>query len=1481
MTHPSSPGLYDPAFEHDSCGVGIIANIKNLSSHNIVDNALTMLERMEHRGAHGSEKATGDGAGIMLSIPHKLFAKDIVLPKPGTYAVAFVFLPKDIEQQNLCLDAINQAFKLFKVKLIGNRPVEVDSSILGSSARSSEPNMIQLFIVPKTSKQTFEQQLHLLYHYLNNKIVGQYSREYSEIKAKFYIASLSTTTIVYKGQLTTTQLRQYFIDLQDPDLESRYGIVHSRFSTNTFPSFKLAQPFSTIAHNGEINTLRGNINWMNSREKMLTHTNNSELEHIFPICNKNLSDSGNLDGAVRTLLNLGYNLPQAMTTLIPEAWRYNKSLSDSHKAFYHYSETLFEQWDGPAGICFSDGKVVGAKADRNGLRPLRYKITDELFIVGSEVGLVDLKEESIRENGRVAPGNILVLDLLKNQVLSHATILNKLSSNHDYESWVKKHIQHLDNKTDFKCNLNKEQIIQLQLSNGYTLEDVDTVIQEMALTAKEAVGSMGTDTPIAILSHKAQLLPSYFQQRFAQVTNPPIDSIRERDVMSLTTFIGCANYDTISKSHLSDRHILELESPVLNHNLFKSLTNRNDFKSQIIDISFSPTKNLELDLEVSLNDICRTAHHAVIGGIQLLILSDRSVNKTRVAMPSLLAVAAIHQRLVKEGIRVGIGIIVESGDVFEAHHLASLVGYGATAVYPYLALATLSTLNTNLSLDVLQTNYIEALNTGLLKIISKMGVATVWSYYGAQLFEAVGIDSHVIEKYFIGTPSKIGGLTLEGIAKEALIKHSKAFNSHVAHKILDNIGIYSWRKNQEYHAYNPSTIHMLQQATSRQNFELFKKYSGLVDSAPEQQTTIRSLLKFTNFAPIPLNEVESIENILKRFSTGAMSFGSISYEAHTTIAKAMNQIGGKSNSGEGGEDEIRYQPDENGNDLSSAIKQVASGRFGVTINYLANAREIQIKIAQGAKPGEGGQLPGAKVDEWIARVRHSTAGVGLISPPPHHDIYSIEDLAQLIFDLKNANPKAQISVKLVSQSGVGTVASGVAKAFADSILISGHDGGTGASPLSSIKHAGTPWEIGLSETHQTLLLNKLRDRVVLQADGQLKTGRDLAIATLLGAEGWGLSTAALVTTGCILTRKCHLNTCPVGIATQNKDLRALFSGRVEDIVTLFTFLAQELREIMASLGFRTINEMVGRVDKLTVNKSAFWKHNSLDLSKILYSPKVSAHIGHYKTIEQHHKIDKVLDRKLIKNITKLPYKSSTDIRICNTDRTTGAMLSNHIVTTITKHQELKPDTINYKFTGSAGQSFAAFLTTGINFTLEGEANDYVGKSLSGGNLVIYPSKLSTFEPSVSVIIGNVAFYGATSGSAYINGQAGERFCVRNSGAVVIVEGVGDHGCEYMTGGEVVILGNIGNNFASGMSGGIAYIYSSLEHLQQKCNLETVELDPLTAIDHVVLQDHLTKHLTLTNSAVAKQVLDDWDNKIKGFIKVMPKELKKVLASRGK
>lgn len=1487
--YPDICGLYDPIFESDACGIGIIANLQSVASNHIIDAGLTMLERMEHRGAHGSEIATGDGAGIMLEIPDEFFRTQIKdLPKAGDYAVAMVFLPKDPEQRKICFNEIEEALALFSCKQIFRREVIVDSSLLGLTAGSGEPHIEQVFIIKAADSDNlkkFEQSLILVRYYIHNKINALYSDTYSEIKHKFYIASCSNKTIVYKGQLTTSQLRKYYLDLHNTELKSRYAITHSRFSTNTFPSFKLAQPFSVIAHNGEINTLHGNINWMNSRNDLLSELfNDDRLRYIFPICSKHISDSANLDNAISIMLALGYEIDSIMTMLIPEAWRKNNVLNEKIKALYHYNETMFEQWDGPAAICFCDGYYIGAKSDRNGLRPLRYTLTEELIIVGSEVGLIELDERSIVAKGRVTPGNILLLNLATNKISYNEDVLTKLSNRYDYNAWVKKYIVKLPtaDKEINKVRLADNELITLQLANGITFEDINNIIGEMAKNGKEPIGSMGTDTPLAILSKKPQHLASYFQQRFAQVTNPPLDPIRERDVMSLATYISGADYKN-SVNILSKVKCIELDSPILDYSQFYQL-------QKIIDgielnITFKDCEDLGASLETALDQISSQSVKAVKNGVKLLILNNKNINNEEIAIPSILAVGAIHQRLVAEGIRMGVGIIAAAGDIWEAHHVAALIGFGATAVYPYLTFASLYKIarDENLDLHKLENNCIKALNDGLLKIISKMGVATIQSYYGAELFEAVGISPQVVDKYFKGIPTKIGGLTLLGIAKEAKMKHLTAYTQKNSNEkvLLPNYGIYKWRRDEEFHAYNPNSIHLLQQSTKQKNYELFKKYSSLVDNLATSKTTLRSLLKFANLDPIPLSEVEGVDRILKRFCTGAMSFGSISYEAHTTLAKAMNKIGGRSNSGEGGEDEIRYELQSDGSNLSSAIKQVASARFGVTINYLANAKELQIKIAQGAKPGEGGQLPGDKVDEWIAKVRHATPGVGLISPPPHHDIYSIEDLAQLIFDLKNANPKAKISVKLVAQSGVGTVAAGVAKAFADSILISGYDGGTGASPVSSIKHAGIPWEIGLSETHQTLLLNKLRDRVRLQTDGHIKTGKDLAIAALLGAEEWGVSTAALVTTGCILTRKCHLNTCPVGIATQNKELRALYTGRVEDVVTLFTFLAQELREIMANLGFRTVDDMVGRVDKLAVtNDNTFWKYGLIDWSRILYKPKLTGMVGHFKSKEQEHKINTVLDRKLIDKTAIWAKSKAKKIRenfdIRNTDRTVGAMLSNYVITNFDSWRIMSQNTIGYDFSGSAGQSFGAFLTRGITFTLRGEANDYVGKGLSGGQIIVYPKLQAGYEAGNSSIIGNVAFYGATSGHAYINGRAGERFCVRNSGAVIVVEGVGDHGCEYMTGGEVVILGQIGKNFASGMSGGIIYVYNIDSQLQKKCNLEMVDLDPLTRSDITHLHNHIKHHHKVTGSKFANLLLSNWTTEITNFVKVMPKELKNVL-----
>jgi glutamate synthase (NADPH) large chain len=1492
-------GLYNPAFEHDACGIGFVASIKGYKSHQHISDALTVLENMEHRGACGCESNTGDGAGLMIQVPHEFFFDECVklgvhLPAFGKYGVGVIFFPKEIKLREECRDIFNRAAEKLGLEILTYRSVPVNTSGIGPTALSVEPVMEQVFIACPdhiTNPVDFERKLFVLRNYASHTINNTVRKD----AIGFYIASLSYKTVVYKGQLTSGQVRHYFPDLTNKRVVSAFGLVHSRFATNTFPSWKLAQPFRYIAHNGEINTLQGNLNWLKANEKGFESSffSKEEMEMLLPIVTVAQSDSACLDNMIEILTMTGRSLPHVMMMLIPEAWDEDDKMDPVKKAFYEYHASLMEPWDGPASISFTDGKMIGATLDRNGLRPSRYCVTtDDRVIMASESGALPVDPAIIKENGRLQPGKMFVVDMEQGRIISDTELKNTICSQKPYSDWLNKYkirLEELPEPRVMFTHLETEQVFKYQKAFGYTTEDLDTIIAPMALDGKEPIGSMGTDVPLAVLSDQPQHLSAYFKQLFAQVTNPPIDPIRERLVMSLSTFVG-NNGNLLFEDPLSC-HTVALKHPVLSNYELE--------KIRSIDTGIFQAKTLQTyyradgkpgSLQKALDRLCRYAVDAVEDGFEVLILTDRAIDSDHAPIPSLLATAAVHHHLIRKGLRGQVGIVVEAGDVWEVHHFACLLGFGATAINPYLALSSIrdmklsGRIETELDADYLKKNYTKAVNEGLLKVFSKMGISTLQSYQGAQIFEIVGLNKSVVDKYFTGAVSRIEGMGLDEIARENLAKHGFAF-SHKDKPVnrLSVGGLYQWKRKGEFHLFNPQTIHLLQYSTRMNDYPTFKKYSKLVNDQSEKACTLRSLFQFNFHRPsVPLEEVESAEAIWKRFATGAMSFGSISHEAHSTLAIAMNRLGGKSNTGEGGEDEMRYQPLPNGDSMRSAIKQVASARFGVTSYYLTEADELQIKMAQGAKPGEGGQLPGHKVDDWIGKTRHATPGVGLISPPPHHDIYSIEDLAQLIFDLKNANRAARINVKLVSKAGVGTIAAGVAKAKADVVLIAGNDGGTGASPISSIKHAGLPWELGLAEAHQTLVRNKLRSRVVLQTDGQLKTGKDIAIATLLGAEEWGVATAALVTEGCIMMRKCHLNTCPVGVATQDPELRNRFTGNADHVVNLFKFLTEELREIMAQLGFRTINEMVGQADCLEMRQDInHWKYSKLDLSPILYKEPASVYTGLYNMESQDHEMDNVLDWKLLaaaKPALENQQKVSASFDIININRTVGTILSNEI-SKIYKGEGLPDDTIHFKFKGTAGQSFGAFNTKGVTLELEGDANDYFGKGLSGAKLVVYPSAKASFVPEDNIIIGHVAFYGATSGEAYIRGMAGERFGVRNSGATAVVEGVGDHGCEYMTGGKVVILGNTGRNFAAGMSGGIAYVYDVKGVFASLCNTEMVDLDPVGEEDKVELLQLITQHYNYTKSSVAKFVMDDFDNQLKNFIKVFPRDYKKVLAKR--
>jgi len=1492
----TNQGLYRPEFEHDSCGTGFITNINGHKSHKIIDDALSMLEHMEHRGACGCDPESGDGAGILIQIPHEFFMEEcsdleISLPEAGAYGVGMIFFPKESALKKACKTIIDNAVEKLGLHMLGYRKVNVDSSVIGETARKAEPSVEQIFIQrPHNINNTedFERKLYILRRYINKTV----TENIPAAAEHFYFTSLSCKTIIYKGQVTTYQLRKYFKDLTDPRIASGLAMIHSRFSTNTFPSWKLAQPFRLIAHNGEINTLTGNLNWFYSGVKSLasSYFTGEEMEMLLPVIDNNQSDSACLDNIIEILQHTGRSLPHVMMMLIPEAWDGNEQMDPIKKAFYEFHATLMEPWDGPAAISFTDGKVVGALLDRNGLRPLRFTITsDGRVIAASEAGVLNIDESLVVRKGRLQPGKMLLIDTEQGKIITDDEIKHQIASRQPYGRWLENYKIELGQLGEPRlafASLSDDSVYRYQQVFGYTREDIESIIKPMAVDGKEPIGSMGTDVPLAILSDKPQHISSYFKQFFAQVTNPPIDPIRERLVMSLSTFIG--NNGNLLDEDKMHCHCVVLQHPILKNHQLERLRSIDTgmFHAKTLQTYYNADGNPG-SLERGLARLCRYAEDSVDDGFEVLILSDRAIDSEHAPIPSLLAVSAVHHHLIRTGRRGAVGLVVETGDTWEVHHFACLLAFGATAINPYLALSTIKTLKnsgsleTNLDIKALQKNYVKSVNDGLLKIFSKMGISTLQSYHGSQVFEILGINQAVVDKYFTGAVTRISGLGLDELARESLCKHKIGFGgSKTGAHLLPEGGIYQWKRRGEQHLFNPTTVHLLQHATRSNDYNVYKNYAKEINEQSEKHFTIRGLLDFAHHRePITLDEVEPAENIMKRFATGAMSFGSISHEAHSTMAIAMNRIGGKSNTGEGGEDEIRYEPLPNGDSMRSAIKQVASARFGVTSNYLTNADELQIKMAQGAKPGEGGQLPGHKVDDWIAKTRHSTPGVGLISPPPHHDIYSIEDLAQLIFDLKNANRAARINVKLVSKAGVGTIAAGVAKAHADVILVAGYDGGTGASPISSIKHAGLPWELGLAEAHQTLVRNKLRSRVVLQTDGQLKTGRDLAIAALMGAEEWGVATAALVAGGCIMMRKCHLNTCPVGVATQDTELRKLFSGKPEHIVNLFRFLAEELREIMAELGFRTVNEMVGRVQFLKVKDGIKnWKAQTVDLSGILHPVTTTKGSTLYNSEKQDHGIDAILDWKLLEAAQpaladKTPVFAAFDVK--NVDRTIGTMLSNEI-SKIYGSAGLPDNTINFKFKGSAGQSFGAFNTKGVSFELEGEANDYVGKGLSGAQLAIYPSEKATFTPEENIIIGNVALYGATSGEVFIRGMAGERFAVRNSGASTVVEGIGDHGCEYMTGGRALILGETGRNFAAGMSGGIAWVYNPNNTFAENCNTEMVDLDPLSQQDEEQIKGLLHKHVHLTSSKVAQDLLNNWTIASGKFVKVYPREYKKVI-----
>lgn len=1492
---PSPQGLYDPSNEKDSCGVGFVANIKGEKSHVIVKKALEVLNNLTHRGAVGSDPKTGDGAGILTQIPDE-FLKiccdniGIKLPKAPKYAVGMVFLPREPAARLQCEGIFERIIEEEGQKVLGWRDVPVDSRVIGETAKGTEPTIKQIFVESTCSSQKeFEKVLYIIRKRAENEVESLVKRgsEY------FYVCSLSSRTIVYKGLFVAQQIKSYYIDLDDVNFKSAIGVVHQRYSTNTFPTWGLAQPFRFLAHNGEINTIRGNRNWMNAREGTLeSDVIGNDIKKLFPIIKKGGSDSESLDNIFELLECDGRSMPHAMMILIPEAWKYDEKMEDYKRAFYEYHGSLIEPWDGPSAITFCDGTQVGATVDRNGLRPARYIVTkDGLAILASEAGVLDINPEEVERKGKLKPGKMFLIDTKEGRIIEDEEIKKAVCTSKPYAEMIKKNKIMLEDYSEVceEYNTSRENLIEKQGAFGYTLEDLNVILGTMAKTGAEPLGSMGNDTPLAVLSNKPQVLFSYFKQLFAQVTNPPIDPIREELVMSLMNYMG--SQENILNKGISENPFIEIDSPVLSDSSMAKIKNFKDknFKSTVIPITFKYDTGVE-GFKSTLENIGKRASKKISEGYNIIILSDRKLDAYDAAIPSLLAVGAVQQHLIREKTRTKVSIIVETGEMRETMHLALLIGYGATAVNPYLAFESIEHMVkegeiTGVTVEEAKENYIEALNHGLLKILSKMGICTLQSYHGAQIFEVLGLNKEFVDKYFEGTPSRVGGVGVDVIAEEALIRHKNAFNNiRKPLKELETGGQYAWRKDGEFHLFNPMTISRLQMAVRQGKYDVFKQYTSLVNDQSKNLCTLRSLLKFKKNSPsIPIEEVEPISEIVKRFCTGAMSFGSISKEAHETIAIAMNRLGGKSNSGEGGEDYERYVEDANGDSRRSAIKQIASARFGVTAEYLVNAKELQIKMAQGAKPGEGGQLPGRKVDEAIARVRHSTPGIDLISPPPHHDIYSIEDLAQLIYDLKNVNASARVSVKLVSEVGVGTIAAGVAKAHADVILISGHDGGTGASPVSSVKHAGIPWELGLAEAHQVLLMNNLRSRVRIQTDGQLKTGRDIVIAALLGAEEFGFATSVLVVMGCTMLRNCHLNTCDMGIATQDPELRKNFRGKVEHIINFFTYLAMEVRELMAELGFRTINEMVGRVDKLEVNREIdHWKAKHLDLSAILYKPDIPSRIKPYCVISQDHGLNKSIDYKLIQ-VAKQALDESLAVtgkfQIKNINRSVGAMLSGEIAKRY-GHEGLPEDTITFNFKGSAGQSFGAFGAKGLTLILEGEANDYVGKGLSGAKLVLKTPESVTYEQNTNIIAGNTILYGATSGKVFVNGSVGERFAVRNSGAEAVVEGVGDHCCEYMTGGIVVVIGKTGKNFAAGMSGGIAYVLDESEDFSKICNMEFVEIEKLQEDDDVnTVYGMISEHYKLTNSKKAKEILDSWQEYIGRFKRVIPTAYKEILAAK--
>ncbi len=1495
---PPAQGLYHPSFEHDACGMGFVASVRGQKSHDIVRDGIQILINLTHRGACGCDPETGDGAGVLIQIPHKFFAREcgllgFNLPEPGHYAVGMTFLPVERRARLQCEGIFERVVHEEGLKVLGWRDTPVDGNAIGREARRSQPYIEQLFVAapPGMPEEIFERKLYVVRKRVEAEILA------SDVEASemFYIVSLSARTIVYKGLLLAPQIANFYAELADPEVVSALCLVHQRFSTNTFPSWPLAHPYRYVAHNGEINTVRGNVNWMHARQSVLESDKfGDDIKKLLPIIAPGGSDSASFDNALELLYQSGRSLPHAMAMLIPEAWAGNPHMKPEKRAFYEYHASLMEPWDGPAAIAFTDGKVIGATLDRNGLRPGRFVETyDGLVVMASEAGVLPISADRIKRKGRLQPGKMLLVDTEAGRIIADKEMKAQLAARQPYGKWLEENqitLEHLPEPPRVR-GADQGTLLRRQRAFGYTDEDLRMIVEPMAAKGEEPIGSMGVDTPLACLSNRPQPLFHYFKQLFAQVTNPPIDPIREEMVMSLTSYIGTERNILVETPE--NCQTLKLEQPILTNRDLEKLrrVSRGDLLATTLPALFNAREG-EAGLKRALDELCRGASLAVASGYTLLILSDRGVDLERAAIPSLLALAAVHNLLVREETRTRVALIVESGEPREVMHFALLIGYGASAVNPYLVLETVEDMQgrgylpSGVSSTYAVHSFVKAVNKGLLKTFSKMGISTLQSYRGAQVFEAIGLSESLVQAYFAGTASRLGGVDLEVLAREARAKHDYAYapmgDSETG---LPSAGEYHFRANGEFHLLNPETISKLQHSVRQNNPKTFEEYTQLIDQQNRNMATLRSLMEIrTAEHPVPIEEVESAQEIVKRFVTGAMSFGSISKEAHETLAIAMNRIGGKSNTGEGGEDEARYVSDANGDSRRSAIKQVASARFGVTAHYLVNADELQIKMAQGAKPGEGGQLPGHKVDEVIARLRHSTPGVGLISPPPHHDIYSIEDLAQLIFDLKNVNPQARIAVKLVAEVGVGTVAAGVAKAHADLVLISGDSGGTGASPLSSLRHAGIPWELGLAETQQVLLLNDLRGRIRVQTDGKLQTGRDVVIAALLGAEEFGFATSPLIAMGCIMMRKCHLNTCSVGIATQDPQLRKMFQGQPEHVVNFFFFIAEQVRGSMAQLGFRTFDEMVGRVDMLNTRPAVdHWKASKLDLSALLYAPEVPSRVSRRCIQAQDHGLQEALDYTLIADAkpaldSGLPVKIALPIR--NVHRATGAMLSGEVARRYGS-AGLPDDTIQIALSGSAGQSFGAFLAKGITLRLEGETNDYLGKGLSGGKIIVYPPHEARFAAEENILVGNVALYGATSGEAYLNGVAGERFGVRNSGATAVVEGVGDHGCEYMTGGTVLVLGDCGRNFAAGMSGGLAYVYDARRDFALKrCNPSSVDLEELSLPEDVeTVLRLIRRHGELTGSQRAAYLLTHWHEAQGCFAKVFPKEFKRVLAER--